>query len=168
MIAISRFCNKLLKLSLSLGFLIVVMDAILAIFQDQLEQSNAIAISFLCIIILMIVTMVYGLSKQPQSTAKYFFKVPLVPWTPMLSIAININLMMRLEGPTWVRFAVWMAIGFFVYGTYGIFNSTGYMTEQQKQNYMEAKVISRISSGNNISRHAINPDKVTEQVDIIS
>ena len=150
-----------------LGLLIVVMDAILAFFQDQLQESNSIATTFLCIVVLMIVTMIYALSKQPQSTAKYFFKVPLVPWTPMLSIAINMNLIMRLEEPTWVRFAVWMAIGFLVYGTYRIFNSTGYMTEQQKQNYMQAKVQSRVSSETNINRQPDNSDGVTEQPPII-
>ena len=144
------------------------MDAILAIFQDHLQNSNATAIACLSIVLLIIVTLIYGLSRQPQSTAKYFFKVPLVPWTPMLSIAINLNLMMRLEGPTWVRFLVWMAIGFFIYGTYGIFNSTGYMTEQQKRNYMQAKVIAGINRRENINMQATNSDEVTKQVDIIS
>ena len=143
------------------------MDAILAIFQDQLQNSNATAIACLSIVLLIIVTLIYGLSKQPQSTAKYFFKVPLVPWTPMLSVAINLNLMMRLEGPTWIRFVVWMAIGFFIYGTYGISHSTGYMTEQQKRNYMEANKISGISMEENINREATNPEVVTEQEDII-
>jgi len=45
----------------------------------------------------------------------------LTPWTPVLpilSIAGSIWLMTTLDGATWVRFLVWMAVGFVVYALY--------------------------------------------------
>ena len=46
-----------------------------------------------------------------QSDEGLRFKVPLVPLIPALSIAANIGLMVHLNPMTWVRFAVWMALG---------------------------------------------------------
>lgn len=51
------------------------------------------------------------------------FRVPLVPLLPILSIAACIWLMLNLTVLTWVRFAVWMAIGVLVYVLYGRRNS---------------------------------------------
>ena len=39
------------------------------------------------------------------------FQVPLTPLLPAISVFVNIFLMLRLSEATWVRFAVWMAIG---------------------------------------------------------
>ncbi|KAG9510984.1 Cationic amino acid transporter 2 [Fragariocoptes setiger] len=63
------------------------------------------------------------------------FRVPLVPLIPLLSIAINVFLMLNLSSATWIRFSVWMSVGLFIYFTYGIRNSRGYVcapTEAQE------------------------------------
>ena len=47
------------------------------------------------------------------------FRAPFVPALPILSIAACLWLMINLTGLTWIRFAVWMAIGVAVYAVYG-------------------------------------------------
>ena len=46
-------------------------------------------------------------------------------------MGINTYLMMKLPILTWIRFAVWMAIGLSIYFGYGIRNSTGYLHTQK-------------------------------------
>ncbi|KAA1395632.1 amino acid permease [Aeromicrobium ginsengisoli] len=47
------------------------------------------------------------------------FRVPAVPWIPALSILACVWLMVNLSIETWVRFLVWLAIGFVLYFAYG-------------------------------------------------
>ena len=51
------------------------------------------------------------LALLPRSAARLYFKVPGVPLIPCLSIVINLFLMFSLSSGTWIRFAVWMAVG---------------------------------------------------------
>jgi len=63
-------------------------------------------------------------AKQPQDPSPLPFAVPLVPWLPAASVLINIFLTLKLSWQTWVRFSVWMTMGFLVYGLYGWRNSS--------------------------------------------
>ncbi|MFD0265880.1 amino acid permease [Streptomyces sp. NPDC127106] len=51
------------------------------------------------------------------------FRTPWVPFVPILSIAASLWLMLNLPTETWVRFAIWMVIGFIVYFAYSRGNS---------------------------------------------
>ncbi|WP_043266689.1 amino acid permease [Streptomyces sp. CT34] len=47
------------------------------------------------------------------------FRTPLVPLIPALSVLASLWLMLNLPAETWIRFAIWMVIGFAVYFVYG-------------------------------------------------
>jgi APA family basic amino acid/polyamine antiporter len=47
------------------------------------------------------------------------FRVPGAPWLPMISIAFCLVLMMALPLETWVRFFVWLIVGFAIYFPFG-------------------------------------------------
>jgi basic amino acid/polyamine antiporter, APA family len=47
------------------------------------------------------------------------FRVPLSPVIPILSALICLYLTLNLSIETWLRFVIWMALGFLIYGVYG-------------------------------------------------
>jgi basic amino acid/polyamine antiporter, APA family len=47
------------------------------------------------------------------------FKTPWVPVVPILGIVISLAMMVSLTGLTWIRLAVWLVIGMFIYFGYG-------------------------------------------------
>jgi basic amino acid/polyamine antiporter, APA family len=51
------------------------------------------------------------------------FRVPGVPVVPILSVLASLWLMLNLQTSTWIRFAVWMLIGFVVYFGYSVRHS---------------------------------------------
>jgi APA family basic amino acid/polyamine antiporter len=52
------------------------------------------------------------------------FRVPGVPYTPLISIAACFYLMLQLPGITWIRFGIWLVIGLIFYFSYGYRHST--------------------------------------------
>ncbi|XP_047533228.1 cationic amino acid transporter 3 [Vanessa atalanta] len=78
----------------------------------------------LCAALLLLVLLLV-LYRQPRASVQHLsFKVPLVPLVPYLSVCMNVYLMMQLDYQTWVRFIFWLVIGYAIYFTYGIRNSS--------------------------------------------
>jgi basic amino acid/polyamine antiporter, APA family len=55
--------------------------------------------------------------REPDRPRK--FRVPLVPLTPLLGIAMCLFLMAGLPGVTWIRFLLWLLAGLLLYFLYG-------------------------------------------------
>jgi len=47
------------------------------------------------------------------------FRVPWVPFLPIVSVLACLYLMLNLPGETWLRFFVWMVLGVVLYLLYG-------------------------------------------------
>ncbi|XP_061596614.1 high affinity cationic amino acid transporter 1 [Cololabis saira] len=101
-----------------LGILILVFS-VLAV-QGSITPWIIIALTVIFMVCLILVFIV---GRQPQSKTKLSFKVPLLPFLPVVSMFVNVYLMMQLDRGTWIRFSIWMAIGFVIYFCYGIHHS---------------------------------------------
>ena len=55
--------------------------------------------------------------KRPD--LKRAFTVPWSPFLPLLAAVASVYLMFNLSIETWIRFLVWMALGFVIYFVYG-------------------------------------------------
>lgn len=61
--------------------------------------------------------------RRTRPDLKRPFRTPFVPVLPILSALAALWLMLNLQSATWVRFAVWMAVGFVVYFGYSMRHS---------------------------------------------
>lgn len=70
-----------------------------------------------------LVSIAVPILRKNRPDLKRSFQVPLSPWLPWLAAAICIYLMLNLTVETWLRFLIWMALGFVVYFAYGYSHS---------------------------------------------
>lgn len=57
--------------------------------------------------------------RKKRPDLKRVFKIPGNPWVPIIIALANIWLMLNLSVLTWIRFVVWLAVGFCIYFGYG-------------------------------------------------
>ena len=96
-----------------IGALVTVVCALVAGFTQLDVLSEMVNIGTLTAFVLVSVAVLILRKKRPDLHRP--FKVPGVPVVPVASALICLYLMANLTVGTWVRFLVWMAVGFVVY-----------------------------------------------------
>jgi APA family basic amino acid/polyamine antiporter len=94
------------------GFVVGIPAGIFAV-SDAADLSNIGTLFAFVLVSLGVIIL-----RRTQPDRPRIFKVPLVPWFPVISIVLCGGLMTGLTVITWVRFIIWLALGLVVYIIY--------------------------------------------------
>jgi basic amino acid/polyamine antiporter, APA family len=97
--------------------LLGVVIAVVAGFTSLSELAELVNIGTLFAFIVVAVGVIVLRRTRPDLPRA--FRTPWVPALPVLSVTASLWLMLNLPTETWLRFAIWMVIGFAVYFLYG-------------------------------------------------
>ncbi|XP_004621606.1 cationic amino acid transporter 3 [Sorex araneus] len=126
-------CSSLLALVLTM------LGLVLAQWSGPLVSGDPVWIVVVVLLLMLITGFTGVIYRQPQNAAPLHFKVPALPFLPVVSMFVNIYLMMQMTTGTWARFAIWMLIGYAIYFGYGMQHSL----EEGKRDQPPLKLRSR-------------------------
>jgi APA family basic amino acid/polyamine antiporter len=95
------------------GVLIAIMAALLPLTEIAKLVNIGTLFAFLIVNIGVIIL------RRTQPDLERGFRVPFVPWFPLIGAALCIYLMTKLELVTWLRFGGWLLVGLVIYFLYG-------------------------------------------------
>ena len=94
-----------------------IVVALISTFVPLTELAELVNIGTLFAFVLVAIGVVVLRRTRPD--LERAFRCPGVPFVPALAVLASIYLMLNLPAATWVRFLIWMAIGFVLYFAYG-------------------------------------------------
>ena len=94
-----------------------VAVALISTFVPLTELAELVNIGTLFAFVLVAIGVLVLRRTRPD--LKRAFRTPGVPVVPVLAVLCSVYLMLNLPASTWIRFLVWMAVGFVVYFVYG-------------------------------------------------
>ncbi|XP_076451818.1 cationic amino acid transporter 4-like [Babylonia areolata] len=103
-----------------LGLLLAGLSALMIYGYGELKEGAWWAVVVLVLLFILIVFFYMIIVAHEQNDAFVTFQIPLVPLLPVVSMLLNLMLMMSLTYITWIRLAIWMAVGFLMYFSYGV------------------------------------------------
>ncbi|XP_074528273.1 cationic amino acid transporter 2 [Halichoeres trimaculatus] len=137
-------------------FLAVSLSLLISGTTDSLQAQEWWSLLCVAIIALMLAVIILIIWRQPQSTTKAAFMVPFVPLLPIFSTFVNVYLMVQLGSDTWIRYAVWMAVGLIIYFCYGVQHSVQKQRLQNSHNQVSIHSITTTMEENSEPGHDLN------------
>ena len=110
---VSRKTGTPVRLTIAIGIVVAFVASLTPV--GKLEEMVNIG----TLTAFFLVSIAIPVLRKSRPDLKRSFKVPLSPFLPWLSAAICLFLMINLTAETWLRFLVWMALGFVIYFAYG-------------------------------------------------
>ena len=105
------------RLTLTIGLVVALVASLTPV--GKLEEMVNIG----TLTAFFLVSLAIPVLRKSRPDLERSFKVPLSPFLPWLAAAICLFLMINLTAETWLRFVVWMLLGFVIYFAYGYRNS---------------------------------------------
>ncbi|KAL3042825.1 cationic amino acid transporter 2 family protein [Trematomus bernacchii] len=134
--ATSRTSKNVTVLTVFMIFLAIILSLVINSAVDSLQALEWWSLLCVFIIVLLFVFITLIIWRQPQTATKAAFMVPFIPLLPIFSTFVNVYLMVQLGSDTWIRYAVWMAIGLIIYFCYGVQHSVQKQRLQNSQNHV--------------------------------
>ncbi len=110
---INRRTGTPLKITIGVGIFVALVAALTPVGELEYMINIGTLTAF------FLVSIAVPALRRRRPDFKRSFVVPFSPFLPYLSAAICAYLMLTLPLETWVRFLVWMALGFIIYFAYG-------------------------------------------------
>jgi APA family basic amino acid/polyamine antiporter len=101
------------KLTFGMGILIAALAAVVPLSEIVKLVNIGTLFAFLLVNVGVIIL------RRTHPDMERPFRVPFVPVFPIIGILLILYLVKQLPGETWIRFVVWMLIGFGIYYFYG-------------------------------------------------
>jgi APA family basic amino acid/polyamine antiporter len=101
------------RLTIGIGIVVAIVAGVTPI--GKLEEMVNIG----TLAAFTLVSIAVPLLRKSRPDIKRSFTVPWNPVIPIVAALICIYLMLNLSLETWLRFAIWMVIGFLIYAVYG-------------------------------------------------